>query len=146
MCATPSRAHVRVVRCALCATAGHFQGVLPWATCEEVLPDLCADIVGPFPGILSHPLPLFLPLFLPYVRATPPVLNRRGAKECIIKLCPMAAQLCCTFRPTSFSSVQNPLLIASPCVHSRTVSLQTVRGRMRAAMHADCGCVCCLLW
>ena len=32
--------------------------------------------------------------------------SRRGATELIIKPCPQAARTCCTFRPTSFSSVQ----------------------------------------
>ena len=31
---------------------------------------------------------------------------RRGAAELIIKPCPLAARMCCSFRPTTFSSVQ----------------------------------------
>ena len=32
--------------------------------------------------------------------------SRRGAAELIIKPCPLAARICCTFIPTTFSSVQ----------------------------------------
>ena len=32
--------------------------------------------------------------------------SRRRAIELIVKPCPLAARICCTFRPTSFSSVQ----------------------------------------
>ena len=35
-----------------------------------------------------------------------PSLTRRGATELITKPCPLAARICCTLRPTSFSSVR----------------------------------------
>ena len=35
-----------------------------------------------------------------------PLASWRGATELIVKPCPLAAQMCCTFSTTSFSSIQ----------------------------------------
>ena len=37
---------------------GHFTGDIPWATCEDLLPELCKDIVGVGPGLPSTTLVL----------------------------------------------------------------------------------------
>ena len=57
--------------------------------------------------------------------------SRRGAAELIIKPCPLAARICCTFSPTTFSSVQGytevssyyyGLHMGSPSLHHSSAS------------------------
>ena len=44
--ATTAAVQTELQKWALGGVSGHFTGDLPWATCEEVLPELMADMVG----------------------------------------------------------------------------------------------------
>ena len=69
----------------------------------------------------------------------------RGATELIIKPCPLAARICCTFSPTSFSSVQLLYWVLSSffdhyviCIVWRSYSLQAIPGNGACLHYPSC--------